>query len=69
MTWLGDKKPLPEGEAAKLIVKREGIVQKIQALQKLNGTHKTQSGARFHLEDLTKLAKEITSIDRKLGRV
>lgn len=69
MTWLGDKIALPQPEIDKLKARREVVVAKIQEMQKLNGTHKSPTSARFHLEDLTKLAKDVISIDRKLGRV
>jgi len=68
MTWLGDKVKLAEPETAKLLAKREKLVEKIKAMQKLNGTHRSQAAANGHLEDLQDLAKQVTSIDRKLGR-
>lgn len=68
MTWLGDPNAaLPEAEVAKLKAKREVLVGKIQVLQQIT-VFKTDAAKRFHQEDLTKLAKDIGTIDRKLGR-
>lgn len=69
MTWLGDKVKLPTEKTDALIIKRSILVGKIQDMQKKTGTHKSQAATNGHLEDLTALAKQITSIDKKLGRV
>jgi len=69
MTWLGDKVKLPQKESDALIVKRSILVDKIAAMQRLNGTHRSQAAANGHREDLMNLAKQVTAIDRKLGRV
>lgn len=73
MTWLGDKVantngvPMADAKIEKLKADRAVLVKKVEALGKIT-TFRTESAKRFHQEDLTKLAKEIGAIDRKLGR-
>lgn len=68
MTWLGDPQAvLPQADIEKLKTKREKLVKKVEELGRVT-TFRTESAKRFHQEDLTKLAKEIGAIDRKLGR-
>jgi hypothetical protein len=71
MTWLGDTTTKPtEAKKAKLETDRAGLVAQIEALG-----NKTQSDFRYphqfrqYMEDRIKLAKEVTKIDVKLGRV
>lgn len=69
MTWLGDKVKLPQAEADKLIAKREQLMAELKEMTKKNGTFRSQAAANFHAEDMQKKAKQITSIDKKLGRI
>jgi hypothetical protein len=71
MTWHGDQtEGRPEGDAkAKLLAERAKIVTQIEALKAAPLRSKTQSAAAGRIEDLTALAKKVTAIDRKLGRL
>jgi hypothetical protein len=71
MTWHGDQtEGRPEGDAkAKLLAERAKIVTQIEALKAAPLRSKTQSAATGRIEDLTALAKKVTAIDRKLGRL
>lgn len=69
MTWLGnpDAKPTDTKRDA-MLKKREGLVEKLKQLKDKGPAGRMAHHVRFHQEDMTKLAKEITSIDSKLGR-
>jgi hypothetical protein len=71
MTWHGDQtEGRPEGDAkAKLMADRAKLVTQIEELKAAPLRSKTQSAATGRLEDLTALAKKVTAIDRKLGRL
>jgi hypothetical protein len=71
MTWHGDQtEGRPEGDAkAKLLAERAKIVSEIEKLKAAPLRSKTQSAASGRIEDLTALAKKVTAIDRKLGRL
>ena len=71
MTWHADQtEGRPVGDAkAKLMAERAKIVTQIEALKAAPLRSKTQSAATGRLEDLTALAKKVTAIDRKLGRL
>jgi hypothetical protein len=71
MTWHGDQtEGRPEGDAkAKLLAERAKIVSEIEVLKAAPLRSKTQSAATGRIEDLTALAKKVTAIDRKLGRL
>jgi hypothetical protein len=71
MTWHGDQtEGRPEGDAkAKLLAERAKIVTQIEVLKAAPLRSKTQSAATGRIEDLTALAKKVTAIDRKLGRL
>jgi hypothetical protein len=68
MTWLGDKLDLPEAQRTALLSKRESLVLEITAL---NATPLPRSvaGKQGRQEDLLALAKKVTAIDKKLGRL
>lgn len=71
MTWLADvQQNRPnENEATALKLKREQLMIKLKDFQANVGKHKSVAAARFHQEDLTKIASEIVKIDKKLGRL
>jgi hypothetical protein len=71
MTWLAtaqQNRPSAE-EAEALKIKRAALVKKIQVMNQSTGMHRSVANANFHKEDMMKLAAQIASIDRKLGRV
>lgn len=69
MTWLQDvQQDRPDDvKRTKLLAEREGLVKQVEALGR-TVSFKTEAAKRFHLEDLTALAKKIANIDKKLGR-
>jgi hypothetical protein len=70
MTWLSDaqkNRPSTE-EAEKLKTKRAALVKQIQTMNQSTGMQRSQAGRDGHMEDMKKLAAQIASIDRKLGR-
>jgi hypothetical protein len=71
MTWHADQtEGRPDGDAkAKLLAERAKLVTQIEVLKATPLRSKTQSAATGRLEDLTALAKKVTAIDRKLGRL
>ena len=70
MTWLKDQNSgLPPAVKAALTAERAALVDKIRALQASplpRGDKAVQQ--RFRTEDLAKLANQVVTIDRKLGR-
>jgi hypothetical protein len=70
MTWLADAaKDRPTGKALdKLLAQREQLVKDIEAL-KASPCGKSQAAINGRIEDLTAIAKKVTSIDRKIGRI
>jgi hypothetical protein len=71
MTWHADQtEGRPEGDAkAKLMADRAKLVKQIEDLKASPLRTKSQAEAAGRLEDLTALAKKVTAIDRKLGRL
>lgn len=71
MTWHADQiEGRPAGDAkAKLEADRAKIIAQITALKAAPLRTKSQAEAAGRLEDLTALAKKVTSIDKKLGRI
>lgn len=69
MTWHADQtEGRPDDvEKAKLLKKRDAIQAQIVAL-KNSPCGTTNSAKNGRIEDLTALAKKMTSIDKKLGR-
>lgn len=69
MTWLGDDQAKPsDAERAKLLEKRAKIQKEIEVLG-MKPIGPTNAARLGRIEDLTKLAKEIVKIDKKLGRM
>lgn len=71
MTWHADQvEGRPQGDKRDaLLAEREKIVFQIELLKMEPLPNKSQSAALGRIEDLTKLAKKVTSIDKKLGRL
>jgi hypothetical protein len=71
MTWHADQtEGRPEGDAkAKLLAERAKLVTQIEVLKAAPLRSKTMSAMTGRTEDLTALAKKVTAIDRKLGRL
>ena len=70
MTWLNTaqlNRPTPE-EAEVLKTQRAELVKKLQLLNQQTGMHRSQAATNGHAEDMKKLAAQVLSIDRKLGR-
>jgi hypothetical protein len=71
MTWLAEQTKNRPDDAAKekLLAERAQIITAIEALKATPLRSKTQAAAAGRIEDLTALAKKVTSIDKKLGRL
>lgn len=71
MTWVADaQQNRPEGnERDQLILKRSILVDKIEKLRAAPLPTKSQASIRGRQDDLIALAKEVTTIDKKLGRI
>lgn len=71
MTWLGDPaKKMTPARKAKFEADRALLVRQIEDLGKVNPANfRYDHQRRQHQEDLTALAKEVTKIDNKLGRI
>lgn len=71
MTWVADaQQNRPEGnERDQLILQRSILVGKIEKLRAAPLPTKSQASLNGRMEDLTALAKQVTSIDKKLGRI
>lgn len=69
MTWLADiQQTRPSiAKTEKLLAKRVDLVKQVEVLGRVV-SFRTESAKRFHMEDLTALAKQIGAIDRQLGR-
>lgn len=70
MTWLADvQKDRPSDSAReKLLKQREKLIAEIEALKKAP-ISRSVAAAAGRVEDLTALAKKVTAIDRRLGRI
>lgn len=71
MTWHADQtEGRPEGDAkAKLMADRSILIHRIEVMKASPLRTKSQAEAAGRIEDLTALAKKVTAIDRKLGRL
>jgi hypothetical protein len=69
MTWLGDtSNKIPNEIREKLLEDREKVIKEIQKL-KVEPIKNGALGQKFRQEDLLALAKKVTDIDKKLGRL
>ena len=64
-----DRTLISENERVKLLAEREKIMAAILVLNSTALRNSTQSAKIGRLEDLTKLAKKIKLINKKLGHV
>lgn len=71
MTWFStETEGRPEGEKLKkLLLQREELVSEIQMLNSSSLRSQTVSAAKGRIEDLIALAKKVTAVDKKLGRL
>lgn len=53
----------------KLLTERSTLINNIRSLSAQPLSSKSEATARFRAEDLNALAKRVTAIDRKLGRI
>lgn len=67
--WIGNPDDRTNPERTALLERRAELVKQVEARKK-NAPASTAAGYihKFYREDLTKLAKEILNIDKKLGR-
>ncbi len=67
--WIGNPDDRENPERAALLAQRVELVKKVEE-RKRNAPAPTAAGYihKFYREDLTKLAREILNIDKKLGR-
>lgn len=69
MTWLGDTSNKVSDDVRKPLLKeRELLIKEIHDL-KIQPTKNGALGLKFRQEDLLSLAKKVTAIDKKLGRL
>jgi hypothetical protein len=69
MVWLGDSRnTLSAEQKVKLLQDRSDLIRQIELLKK-QPVSKTQTGINGRQEDLIALAKKVTAIDKKLGRL
>jgi hypothetical protein len=71
MTWHADQvEGRPQGDKREaLLAEREKLVFQIELLKMEPLKSKSQAAQLGRIEDLTNLAKKVTSIDKKLGRL
>jgi len=68
MTWLGDRSLKDTPDRQELLDRREQIVAQILELQSAPAP-RSRAGRQGRQEDLLALAKKVTAIDKKLGRL
>jgi len=71
MTWHADvTEGRPKDEKlAKVLETRAKLIAEIEALKVAPFRGKSNAEAQGRIEDLTALAKKVTAIDRRLGRI